>query len=569
GLAGLPVPAGAAGGFGRAVAAAFGALGITPTLGGGLALYVGVMSVQALAQRAQTVVAYSVELETALRLRVRLYRAIAAARWTYLARQRASDLVHALTHEIDRVGAAASYLLLIVVQCLLGVVYLLLALRISATVTGVAVAAGAVLLLALRRWRRDARAAGAGQTAAVAEVMSAATEHLQGMKLVKSYAAEDRNAEIFATLARRTTAVHAGATYAYADARAAFTIGSVLLLAVATWLAIGVLHLPGALAILLVFLFSRLVPRLSNLQTIYQHLLHALPAFGNVLRRIEALEAEGERAGEVAAPVALRQAVRLEGVSFGYGGDRTDDAVRGLDLEIAARRTTALVGPSGAGKTTVADLVMGLALPREGRIGVDGRALDESWMRAWREGIGYVAQDTLLFHDTVLANLRWARPEATEEEVWEALRLAAAEGFVAALPQGLETVVGDRGVRLSGGERQRLALARALLRRPTLLILDEATSALDTENERRIRAAIGDLQGKVGMLLITHRLASVRDADTIYVLEEGRVVEHGGWVDLMARGGRFHELWRSQEGGAEPLAPPPAGVAERGAAPHP
>ncbi|HEX2077597.1 MAG TPA: ABC transporter ATP-binding protein, partial [Longimicrobium sp.] len=193
--------------------------------------------------------------------------------------------------------------------------------------------------------------------------------------------------------------------------------------------------------------------------------------------------------------------------------------------------------------------VMGLVSPREGRIVVDGRAVDESWLGAWRSGIGYVAQDTLLFNDTVLANLLWARPEATEAEVWEALRLAAAEGFVAALPDGAATVIGERGVRLSGGERQRLALARALLRRPALLILDEATSALDAENERRIRDAIQRLHGSMTILMITHRLPSVRDADVVHVMEAGRLVESGTWAELMSRpGGRFRRLWASQAG---------------------
>jgi ATP-binding cassette subfamily C protein len=169
-------------------------------------------------------------------------------------------------------------------------------------------------------------------------------------------------------------------------------------------------------------------------------------------------------------------------------------------------------------------------------------------MRGWREGIGYVAQDTVLFHDSVRENLRWARPDATDDELWEALRASAADGFVAALPEGIATVVGDRGVRLSGGERQRLALARALLRRPSLLILDEATSALDTENERRIRDAIAALHGRVTILLITHRLSSVRDADAIHVMEGGGLIESGDWPSLLAKpGGRFRALWQSQE----------------------
>ncbi|MFL5541276.1 MAG: ABC transporter ATP-binding protein, partial [Longimicrobiaceae bacterium] len=259
------------------------------------------------------------------------------------------------------------------------------------------------------------------------------------------------------------------------------------------------------------------------------------------------LEAEREQLSPAAAPHELEEGIRFEGVHFAYPA-AAGPAVAELDLSIPARRTTAIVGPSGSGKTTVADLVMGLVRPDAGRVVVDGRELDEGWMRGWRQGIGYVAQDTVLFHDSVRENLRWARPGATEDELWEALRASAADGFVQALPEGIATVIGDRGVRLSGGERQRLALARALLRRPSLLILDEATSALDTENERRIRDAIAALHGRTTILVITHRLSSVRDADAIHVMEGGRLIESGDFAALLASPrGRVRALWQSQE----------------------
>jgi ATP-binding cassette subfamily C protein len=178
---------------------------------------------------------------------------------------------------------------------------------------------------------------------------------------------------------------------------------------------------------------------------------------------------------------------------------------------------------------------------------VDEKPLRTEQMRSWRNKIGYVPQDTFLFHDTVRANLLWARPEASDEEVREALRLAAAEDFVSRLPQGMDTVLGDRGVRLSGGERQRLALARALLRKPSLLILDEATSNLDSENERRIQEAIERLHGSITILIITHRLFTVLGADVIHVLEQGRLVESGDRDTLMAKeNGRFLALCKAQ-----------------------
>jgi ATP-binding cassette subfamily C protein len=222
----------------------------------------------------------------------------------------------------------------------------------------------------------------------------------------------------------------------------------------------------------------------------------------------------------------------------------------------------ALVGPSGAGKSTIADLMTGLLAPDSGRITVDGVALDETRARAWREQIGYVSQDTYLFHDSVRANLLWARPGASEAEVRQALAMAAAEQFVDALPAGLDTVIGDRGATISHCERQRIALARALLRRPRLLILDEATNSLDTHNEQRILEAIEQLRGDPTIVTIAHRIAAVRRADRIYVTEGGTIVESGTWDELCAREhGRFRALCESHG-----IAPAPAASARPPAA---
>ncbi|HEX2202698.1 MAG TPA: ABC transporter ATP-binding protein [Longimicrobium sp.] len=546
-LVGIAVPEATVGRIGTAARAAFDAVGLAPTLTAVLAAYVALVTVQALVQRAQTVVTWQVELRTGLAFRRRLYAAVAGARWLHFTRVRSTDLLQALTSECDRTGYAASYLLSMTVQALVGLVYLAFALRVSAPASGVALACGGALMLALRRQGRRAGKAGEGVTAATGELLAAAGEHLQSMKTVKSYGAEARNAALFTALSEEAAAMHTRAARAYADARVLFAAGSVFLLALVTWVAVEGLGLSGTAAVLLIFLFARLVPRLQTLLQLSQMLRHDLPAYANVRRRIAALEAEREALSDAAGVHALVQGIRFEDVAFAYPAAGRA-ALSGLDLEIGARRTTALVGPSGSGKTTVADLVMGLVTPDAGRIVVDGRTLEEGWLRGWREGIGYVAQDTVLFHDTVRANLLWASPKASEDEVWEALRAAAADGFVRALPRGLETTLGDRGVRLSGGERQRLALARALLRRPALLILDEATSALDTENERRIRDAIAELHGKTTILLITHRLSSVKGADAIHVLEGGRLVESGDWASLVEKpGGRFRALWASRE----------------------
>jgi len=242
----------------------------------------------------------------------------------------------------------------------------------------------------------------------------------------------------------------------------------------------------------------------------------------------------------------MTRAVRLERATFTYG-DQAPAAVDGVTLAIPVSETTALVGPSGCGKTTVADLVTGLLSPTSGRILIDDVELNAEGAGQWRSRIGYVAQDTFFFHDTVRANLKWAAPGASDAVLEAAIRAAAAD-FLFQFPEGLDTVIGDRGIRLSGGERQRFALARALARQPELLILDEATSALDPANERKVLDAIDRLRGSMTILLITHRLWTLGRVDTIHVMEDGRLVESGPWDTLRAAAGsRFSTLWRSGE----------------------
>ena len=261
--------------------------------------------------------------------------------------------------------------------------------------------------------------------------------------------------------------------------------------------------------------------------------------------------------------------VRFDGVAFDYRDDGAAPALGGVDFDIAEGHTTAIVGPSGGGKSTIVDLLTGLLEPTRGRILVDGRPLRPEHLKAWRDAIGYVAQDTFLFHDSVRANLLWAKPDATESDLWDALGLAAAADFVRSLPEGLDTVVGDRGALLSGGERQRLALARALVRQPRLLILDEATSSLDSENETRIQAAIDGLHHRMTIVVITHRLSTVRDADLIHVIDRGRLVESGTWEALAVANGRFGELCGAQGiQGADVPGFTGAGVPERSEVAH-
>jgi ATP-binding cassette, subfamily C, bacterial len=311
------------------------------------------------------------------------------------------------------------------------------------------------------------------------------------------------------------------------------------------YVAIAVLSTPTAVLLVLLFAFARVMPLASAFGQSIQQLLNMLPDFAAILALETRLAPHQDADPAPRGSVRLRDAVRLDSVSFWYE-DVPEPALGSVTLRIPAGQTTAIVGPSGAGKSTLADLLLGLIVPTEGRVLVDETPLTPGLLPAWRDQIGYVPQDSFHFHDTVRTNLLWARPDASEAELQEALEVAAA-GFVKRLPQGLDTVLGDRGVRLSGGERQRIALARALLRRPAMLILDEATSSLDSENERRVQDAIERLHGRLTILIITHRLTTVRRADLIHVLDGGEVVESGNW-DALLNGstGRFRSLCDSQ-----------------------
>lgn len=546
-LVGVDAQEGSSGRVGSGLSAAFSWFGVRPTLGVVLTAYVGVAACQSLLQRWHTTLSAAVRQQTEAMLRMRLYRAIGRAQWLFIARTRLSDFAHVLTHELDRVGTAAHDLIDLSVVAVVVLVYVGIALRVSPEITGLVLLCGGALAWILRRRVADSHQFGGEMSVTRARLHAAVTEHLASMKTAKSYGAVDRHDEIFGALTEEVQNVNLKTIGVYARLRQETVVGSAVVLAVIVYTSQAILALSTAHLLMLLFLFARLMPRLTGLLERAQTLATVLPSFA----AFNDLEARCLAAAEPLVPrmqpIVFDREIRFDRVTFGYGGAVDTRAVSGIDLVIHAGTTTAIVGPSGAGKTTLADLVLGLLAPTKGAILVDGQALGPSQLGAWREKIGYVNQDTFLFHDTVRANLLWARPDATARDLQHVLSLAAADEFVWRLPSGLDTVVGDRGVLVSGGERQRLALARALLREPQLLILDEATNALDSENEARIQEAIERLRHQMTIVVITHRLATVRTADVIHVIDEGHLVESGAWSELVTRpGSRLQQLCQAQ-----------------------
>ncbi len=305
-------------------------------------------------------------------------------------------------------------------------------------------------------------------------------------------------------------------------------------------------NLEPALFTTLVYMTQRLLwplTRLGETLDLYQR------AMASCRRIYGLLDIEPSiRPGARDLPEPVQGAVRFDGVRFSYGTG--SEVLRSLDLDIAPGETHAIVGATGAGKSTIVKLLLRLYEPTHGRITLDGAPIEDLTFTSLRGALGFVSQDVFLFQGTVRENLTYGRPDASDEEVVRAATLAEAHGFIQLLPDGYDTVVGERGQKLSGGQRQRLTLARAILRDPAVLVLDEATSAVDNETEAAIQRSLARVSEGRTTIVIAHRLSTVRHAHRIHVLEAGEVIEAGTHEELLEEGGLYAALWRVQTGEA-------------------
>lgn len=407
----------------------------------------------------------------------------------------------------------------------------------------------------MRRFSKRTVKATKGAMAETSALSTAIMESLDGVRVVKIDNREAyEEARVAEVVKRRQRFLVKGANARARAAPATETLMTVItagVIAYAGWRSqSGGMNVGAFVAFIgALGLASQSLRQLANLQTVMAEGLSA------ARRLFAALDVEPEvRERPGAKALEIREgAIRFEDVGFTY---RVEDrpALRGVNLEVRRGETVALVGPSGGGKTTILNLIPRFYDASSGRVAIDGTDVRDVTLASLRDHVALVTQEPFLFDDTIRANIAYARPEASEEQIIEAAKAAAAHDFVSVLPEGYDTVVGEAGARLSGGQRQRIAIARAFLKDAPILLLDEATSALDTESEQQVQAALSRLMAGRATILIAHRLSTVRGADRIYVIEKGQVVEQGDHAGLMKKRGLYARLAKSQDLDAEPAA---------------
>lgn len=540
--------AGAQNSLGRAIGAVLARIGVGDRLGPLLLVIVLVYVVQHTVFLAQSMLAATYEQRYIMGWRETLFRALFRARWPYFANRQGGHLANTLLNDTRRAGGALHLLAQAAASFIFVVVYIAVAFAAAWPIALVVSLFALVMSFAVRPLLRLGYRAGAQLGERMSALQILTNEFLAGAKLIKATATEDKAGAAFVREMTREARLNRAASV-YPDLiRSIFEIAAIILLTGSLWLGLGVLGVDSASIMVSVYIFIRIYQRLSFMQQNLQALQSYAPAVQVLRATLDEAVAEDEFARAPATVSALPPesggaSIELDRVAVHYGAAA---ALDGVSLAIPAGSIVGIAGASGAGKSTLIDCILGLASPDAGAVLIDGRNLAALSLKAWRRQVGYVAQDTYLFNADIRANISWGNPDASDADIARAARQARAYDFIAALPQGFATAVGDRGVRLSGGERQRLGLAMALAGEARLLILDEATSALDSESERLVMDAIAGLRGRLTVIVIAHRLSTLRVADRIVFLEHGRLVEAGSWEELLQPGTRFHAMWSLQ-----------------------
>lgn len=480
------------------------------------------------------------------RLRKRIFEQLQAVNLSYFAKTHTGELINTITGEIGRLQQAFSMASFILTKGLTIAVYAVLLFQISWQLSLISIFLFSLLAVGLSNLIRRVRETSFAVSEASGKLISVAVEFIGGIRTVQAFSTQDFERKRFyqasAHVVKTSTkaALSLAVIRPLAEGLATTILVSMIVIAMMIFVANGVLQTASLLTFL--FILFRLVPAIHEINGNRA----ALSSFRGSLENIaELLRTDnkpylknGTRSFD-----GLKNAIQFVSVNFGY--DANHSVLHNINLTVQRGEMTALVGASGAGKTTLVDLIPRFYDPTYGKVLIDGVPLQEFEIHTVRRKMAVVSQDTFIFNASIRHNIAYGIKEVEDSAIWEAARLANALEFIQEMPEGLETQLGDRGVRLSGGQRQRIAIARALLRDPDILILDEATSALDSVSERLIQASIENLSRGRTVIAIAHRLSTIVRADKVVVLEQGKIVEQGTYQDLLKQRGnlwKYHQM---------------------------
>lgn len=515
-----------------------------------LGIYVILVIGQSLFQRSQLLLNAKLQQSFVRHLREQTYKSLLQANWSFFLNKRKSDIINLMTTEITRVGGGIQLFLQFLASLVFTLIQVGIAFWLSAEMTLFVLFFGVTLIVCSRTFVHKSNSFGKETVLLSKSYLAVITDHFNGIKDIKSNSLEEPHLDWFQMLNEKIEGNIMKFVKLKTTSQVIYKVASALLIAVLVFFSVKMFQAQPTQLILIIVIFSRLWPRFSGIQSNLEQLGATVPSFKALMDlQDECLAAKEihDREVEEIKPMVIEKGIDCQGVFFRYNPEQPDFALQNINIQIPVNQMTAIVGRSGAGKSTLIDLLMGLNQPEKGAVLIDGNQLGSENLLSLRHSVSYVPQDPFLFSATIRENLLIIDQNATVEEIWEALEFSAAADFVRKLPLELDTLIGDRGIKLSGGERQRLVLARAILRKPSILVLDEATSALDTENEAKIQGAIETLKGTMTIIIIAHRLSTIRHADQVVVMDQGKIIQLGGFNQLaVEKKGMFSHLLSNQ-----------------------
>lgn len=498
------------------------------------------------------VLSQSINVRVIAKIREQIFGHLSKLSVDFFGGRHAGDLISRITNDVGSIQMALRYLFGELLQHPFTIVVSLgIAFMASWHLTVLLLPLLCLIVIPVLRSGRKVKKHGRGSMAKLGEVTEAMSQLLSGIRVVKAFGMESAQSQEFERrnagfIRSNLKMVRAKAT-GRSVAECLYNLLGAVAMLVAAWLLIGE-FIPLTFGQFSVFFgaISSLYQPLKSMSRAWNTVQESRAAAERVFEILDEQSSVADR--DAARPMSsFERTIEFCDVSFRYGEDESW-VLRHVSLTVGRGETIALVGKSGAGKSTLLDLLGRFYDPMEGAIEIDGRDLRDGTHASHLERIGIVGQDPFLFHTTIVDNIRFGDPSASEVEVREAAKAAAIHDEIEGMPEGYETVIGERGVKLSGGQRQRITIARAILKNAPILILDEATSALDSESERKVQAALENLMRGRTTFVIAHRLSTIKDADRIVVMESGQIVETGSHVDLVERGGHYARLQRMQDG---------------------